>query len=478
MSFRLRPLVAVMALAATAGAASAQSSGDPFATSGTGNDPLLLAPPSGADDGTAGTSTTATTQADDGDTTGRVQRVRPVAPGPEPDPLDETATGSIARRGSIDPEADPFAPVGIRAGSFILLPSITTTVEHQTNGSGNGKSTDLTVTPELRLQSDWARHEATLTLRGAYDQPLDDQGKGSPSGSIIGTARIDIKPDWDIAFEGTYDYSQQEISDPDYPSGATGRPSVHDLNGSTTLSGRFGRKVFELEGNVAHTEYENGQGTSGTIDQGFRDNSVFGARLRVGYETPLGVTPFVEGEGARRIYDRVLDDNGIRRSSYTAIARAGIELDRGPVLTGEMAVGYGVNRLDDSGFDTIGALTLDGSLVWSPVRLVTITTNASTTFDPTTDAASAGSVTHNASVDFAYQWKQNLTLNWTGGLTRQAYQGTGQIDTTITAGFGATWKLSRWAWLTGGYVHEWADSTDAANRYQSDSLKVELRVQK
>ena len=371
---------------------------------------------------------------------------------------------------------EELAAPGIPVGSFILRPTLDVGLTGQRENGVNSLLGDSAL--RLDLNSDWARHEATLTLRGAYDQPLDDQGKGSPSGSIIGTARIDIKPDWDIAFEGTYDYSQQEISDPDYPSGATGRPSVHDLNGSTTLSGRFGRKVFELEGNVAHTEYENGQGTSGTIDQGFRDNSVFGARLRVGYETPLGVTPFVEGEGARRIYDRVLDDNGIRRSSYTAIARAGIELDRGPVLTGEMAVGYGVNRLDDSGFDTIGALTLDGSLVWSPVRLVTITTNASTTFDPTTDAASAGSVTHNASVDFAYQWKQNLTLNWTGGLTRQAYQGTGQIDTTITAGFGATWKLSRWAWLTGGYVHEWADSTDAANRYQSDSLKVELRVQK
>ena len=81
-------------------------------------------------------------------------------------------------------------------------------------------------------------------------------------------------------------------------------------------------------------------------------------------------------------------------------------------------------------------------------------------------------------MDVAYAWKPNLTVDWTGNLTHETFQGTGRVDTTVTAGVGATWKLNRRTWLTGGYAHEWAMSTAAGNTYQSDSLKVELRLQK
>ena len=81
-------------------------------------------------------------------------------------------------------------------------------------------------------------------------------------------------------------------------------------------------------------------------------------------------------------------------------------------------------------------------------------------------------------MDVAYAWKRNVTVDWTGNLTHETFQGSGRVDTTVTAGVGTTWKLNRRTWLTGGYSHEWATSTAAGNTYQSDTLKVELRLQK
>jgi hypothetical protein len=81
-------------------------------------------------------------------------------------------------------------------------------------------------------------------------------------------------------------------------------------------------------------------------------------------------------------------------------------------------------------------------------------------------------------VDVAYAWRNNLTVDWTGSLTRETFQGTGQVDTTVKTGLGATWKLNRRTWLTGGYSHKWAVSTAAGNTYQSDAFTVELRLQK
>jgi hypothetical protein len=51
------------------------------------------------------------------------------------------------------------------------------------------------------------------------------------------------------------------------------------------------------------------------------------------------------------------------------------------------------------------------------------------------------------------------------------------VDTDVKAGVAATWKLNRRLWLTGGYEHEWSESTDASQTFQSDALKVELRLQ-
>ena len=65
--------------------------------------------------------------------------------------------------------------------------------------------------------------------------------------------------------------------------------------------------------------------------------------------------------------------------------------------------------------------------------------------------ARPGSVVHDGSVDVAYAWKPNLTVDWTSGVTHERFQGTGRVDTTVKAGVGATWKLNRRTWLTGGY---------------------------
>ncbi|CAN5133813.1 hypothetical protein BH10PSE9_BH10PSE9_05100 [soil metagenome] len=469
MRFRSPLLVALLAVAADPHAAAAQAAAAPaFGLRGGLTDtaqPVDVAPAIVADeDGGAG----------------RVLRQAPMVKGPEPDPLDNVATGTIRTTNASDNE-DPFAAVGIRKGNFIYYPSVTATTGFSTNASGvagGGGSGTLTLTPELFIQSDWARHEATLTIRGSLDKVLDGSQPDDPSASIEGTGRIDIKDGWKIDLDGRYGYSQQSISDPDFPAGVDSPPGVHDLSGSATLNGRFGRHVFELEGNVARTAYDNGTSAGLVVDQGDRTNNVFGARLRLGYETPLDVTPFVEAEIAHRAYDSTLDGSGLRRSSTATNLRAGVAFARDPVLSGDVAIGVAQQTFDDPALATLHALTVDGSLVWSPTRLVNVTFDAATTFSPSTDSGSSGSVVHDASVDVAYKLRRDFTLNWTGELSHQAFQGTNVVETNVKAGVSGTWKLSRQVWLTGGYVHEWLDSNAPGASFESDTVRLELRLQR
>ena len=175
---------------------------------------------------------------------------------------------------------------------------------------------------------------------------------------------------------------------------------------------------------------------------------------------------------------RPLDHNGLARSSVALAGRVGVAFDHGPLLTGEVSVGTRQEDFDDASLATLRALTVDGSLVWSPTELTTVTFDASTALNPSVDLASSGSVTRDGSVEVAYAWRRNVTFTGNASIGNERFQGTGQVDNTYDLGAGVTWKINRGLQLTAGYVHEWLVSTDATTDYQSDAVKVELRAQR
>lgn len=397
-----------------------------------------------------------------------------------PDAVDE-ATTEIIPAPTPTPDENPYDALGIRAGSFILYPSLTATTGYTTNASGSagaaGSGFGL-LEPELFVQSDWARHEATLSLRGSYERFFDGVSPDKPSAGADATARIDLENEWtaDLAAGATYD--RQNISDASFPAGADTPPGVIGLASSAALNGNFGRATFTIAGSVDRTIYENATSGGVPVDQGDRTNTEFSGRLRVGYEATASLTPFVEGEISRRAYDRLVDNGGKQRSGTGMAARAGVAFDRGPLLKGEIAIGTTQEDFDDPTLATLSALSIDGSLVWSPTELTTVTFDASTGVNPSTNTASSGSVVYDGSVDIAYAWRRNFTINWTGEISHEHFQGTEEIDTTYDVGMSATWKINRSLHLTAGYVHEWVVSTDPTVDYQSDAVKVGLRAQR
>ena len=328
------------------------------------------------------------------------------------------------------------------------------------------------------LKSDWARHAATLAMRAADVTYPGNSAPDLPTAEILATGRLDLADRWTVGLEGGYNYSTQSVSDPDFPTAAVTPPAVHDGHAVIALNGGAGRGVFTIAGKAERTVYDNAVSASGkTIDQSDRDNNQFNGRLRLGYEVTPVVTPFIEGEFSEQLFDQRIDDNGIARSGHGAVLRAGLAFNDAPVLTGEIALGAGRVIFDDKALATLHALTVDGSLVWSPTALVSVTTNLATSFDPATDPASSGAVVYDAAVDLAYAYRRNLTFDWTAGLHSEQFQGTGETDLTYRLGLGAVWKINRNLQLASGYVHEWLDSNVAGRDYVSDTLSVDLRVQ-
>ena len=108
---------------------------------------------------------------------------------------------------------------------------------------------------------------------------------------------------------------------------------------------------------------------------------------------------------------------------------------------------------------------------------MTLTAAVNTHINPTTNVDLSGSVVYQALADLAYAWRRDVTFDLTAKAENERFQGTDQIDRTYHLGFGATWSLNRNVKLTGGYLHEWLDSTDRGRNYTADTVRIDLRFQ-
>jgi len=414
---------------------------------------------------------------------GPVARVAPTNQRVTPEPMVDTSdppafvAGNALRR---TPDDDPYGAVGIPAGSFTLYPSIDLSTGYTSNATKTAGGSDaafVIAAPELLIQSDWSRHAATLALRGSY-QAFSNGTADLPEAEAIATTRLDLADRWAANFRGAYHYGRESLSDPDLPSGVERAPDVHDFNGSASLSGAFGREVFTVETGAERSLYGDGKSGGMRVSQRDRDNTLYSGRLRVGYEATRTFVPFVEGVLTDRQYDQRKDSSGIVRTSHGDGLRAGFTFDRSPVSSGEIAIGYLREVFEDKALKTLSAFTVDGSLLWSPTELTTITTSLASSINPTTNPASSGSVVYDAGVDLAYAWRSNVTLGAAGGARYERFQGTHQVDWTYRLGFDATWQLSRSAGLKAGYVHEWRQSSDRANDYTDDTVRLDLTVRR
>lgn len=375
---------------------------------------------------------------------------------------------------------DPYAALGIRTGSFLLFPSVdlsTGYTSNTTDTKDGGGAWLAIVAPELLIQSDWSRHEAALSLRGSYETYSDDT-RNAPEFDAEATTRLDFADRWHGDFRAAYFYGTESLSDPNLPAGVNESPDVHDFAGSAALSGAFGRHVFTAEVLADRSLYGDAKSGGQTISQRDRNNTLYGGRLRLGYEMTRTFVPFVEAVLTHRVYDQRTDDLGIERASRGDGLRAGFAFDRSPVSSGELALGYLRETFDDSSLDTLSAFTVDGLLVWAPTRLTTVTTAVLSSIEPTTDPASSGSVVYDAGVDVAYAWRPNVVLAGAAGARYEGFQGTDQVDWTYELGLAATWRINRSAELALGYVHEWRESTDRSNNYDSDTVRLDLRVKR
>jgi hypothetical protein len=426
---------------------------------------------------------------------------RPGAVVPVPRPYDPDATAATPPPGTLPPntlplgtlpqrplpigDSDPYAALGIRAGSFLILPAIDLSAGYDANPShapGGISSPYFVVAPELLVQSNWSRHSLTADIRGSYTDYTNNSLTPSLSRPYLDSkidGRIDVTRQTQINLENRFIVSTDNPGSPNLQAGLARLPIDTTVGGTLGIAQQFNRLDVSVKGTVDRSTYNNSVLTDGeTSSNADRNFNQYAGIVRVGYEIDPAIKPFVEVSEDTRVHDLQFDRNGLQRDSDGTSAKVGGTFNVFGSLTGELAVGYLERNYKDPTLPTIQGTIADGSLIWQATPLTTAKLTAASTINESILTGVSGAFSRDFNLQVDHALRRWLIATLIVGYGRDMYVGSARDDNRYFASAGLTYKLSRDLQIKTTVRRDWLTSSVTGVAYNSTSALIGLRLQR
>jgi hypothetical protein len=380
------------------------------------------------------------------------------------------------------PEADPFDPLGLRLGTFLVHSAVEVTTGRDSNPSrapaGSTPSWLLSVAPELHAKSQWSLHEVSVDVLGSYLWLPSDSKVNRPNVDAKVNGRIDVTSHDRVDMQGRFFLSTDYPGSPNVPFDIAKLPIYTDVGATLGYGHTFNRLDVSLKGTFDRYTYQDSLLTDGeTSSNADRDYNQYGAVLRSSYELNPGLKPFASIEADERIHDLPADRLGLHRDSQGITPRIGAAVDWGGELKGEFSVGYTNWTYADSRLPALRGPVFDGALIWTATGLTTATLTAQSFVNESTLFGVSGVLSNllTLQVDHAIR-------RWLIGTARLAdeideYQGSLRTDHRYVASIGMTYILTRALRVRGEVRREWLRSSIPLQDYSANIFLLGIRAQ-
>jgi hypothetical protein len=413
-------------------------------------------------------------------------------------PVNPTMTAAQRRTTYVDasgkprrrpvPEADPYAPLGIRTGGLTLFPAVELSGGYDSNPERSQTrkgSSVFVVAPELKLRSDWSRHSVSADLKGsytAYGETFESSPRSLDRPSLDGKAvgRLDVSKDDRIEMEGRLLVGTDNPGSPNVniQTDLDRLPVFTQFGASLGYAHTFNRLEISAKGGADRRVFGDSKLIDGTTaDNNDRQYNQFSGSLRGSYELLPGVKPFAEVTVDTRVHDQEEDRYGLKRDSDGVTARAGTTFELSRKLTGELSVGYLTRTYKDPSLPDINAPVFDASLLWSATALTNVTLTAKSTVDEVIVPGGSGVLKRDVAVQVDHAFRRWLTGTLRVGYGQDDYVGLSREDERYFASLGLLYKLNRYAQLKGEWRHEWQTSSQPGNDFTDDTVMLGVRLQ-
>ncbi len=430
-------------------------------------------------------------------------RTAPLAPGqkrplnfepPPKDAIDPPAPAPTVavipappRPKRIVPDADPFAPVGIEAGSLVLKPFVETSTGYETNP--NQVSTQIKPSSVFRVDggvdatADQSWQFLTASLRGGYSEFPSNSNANRPDLSATIDDRFDVTRLDRIDTEARFTLATQTPGSPllAVPNSVfiVNRPLITSEGATLGETHLFGPLSVSLKGTFDRTQYADALQSNGTTFQYSLENyNDYGVVARVSYEPTASIIPFAEFGFDSRVHDSLVDVSGYERNSLGGTARAGATVDLLGYLTGNASAGYLERHYEDPRLTNLSGPTVDASLVYAMTPLTTVTARASTTASETTLAGASGAISRSFSGEIDHVFFRHFTLSGIATYQPNTYQGVSGNERYLTLTLKGAYNISREIQLIASVSREKLNSTFVGEGFSDNIFLAGVRLQR
>ncbi len=390
--------------------------------------------------------------------------------------------GAVEPGGEENAGEDPYAPSGTQIGSLRLTSFFKQSLGYSTNqqseADGDGGAFSFSEV-DFQLRSQWSRHQLEVNANGTYKKYFDGALEPVPAFDIDGSLRLDLIDGVAATIGGSYNFENEEASSTSLSDTTINRPGV-DRFGAYARLQRSGRRFdLMLRASIDRSLYQDAKLSGGaTMSQRDRDLVNYGLRARIGYQTGLAISPFIEASYNIRDYDLAIDRNGQNRDSQVLGLRGGFSLDIGEKINGEFSLGYINEELSDPAIAALTGVIIDADINWSPQRDTNIALTLESNLGGSTTAGDSGAITHDGSLSYRRRIRDNLEIGGMLSLGFTNYENLDRTDITYSAELDFEHWINRNMSLTGEFRYTNRDSTSPDNSYDKMVFLLGVKVQR
>ena len=408
--------------------------------------------------------------------------------GLSPPPAGQSALGQINTALLPEPhDLDPFVPLGIRLGSFLLFPEM----EVGANLTNNVLDTEFDtrtdwgpeIKPRVRLDSDWGRHylgfEANADRIWYSEFPIAD----TKNYQVLARGRLDVMSRTHLSAEIEKSHTQENSSAITITDIANANTALDEQHVTAALEHTFNRLTLKLTGTVADYDYADDAdaGLSGPVPladiNDYRDTE---GTLRSTYEFQPSWAGFVETSINERVYKEPISVPGFRRGSTGFVTQAGVNLRLWGTVFGEIAGGWGEQQPIDDSLDTIKGPVINGDLIWMPTPMTKLEFLARTEIDETSFEDSAGAIDHFFELSLQHAFWRYLVLGVYASYEVADFASDPQIDRRTKLGATGEYYFNPTMSAYARYEHTDFTSSggDIGNDFVEDEFWVGLKFRR
>lgn len=372
-----------------------------------------------------------------------------------------------------------YDPLGAQLGAWILYPSITGTLEYDSNvknAHSNEKSSMVALLqPRLSAQSDFGRHALNFELGADYRSVLDDQDSSTLSGFLNSQARVDVLGDLSVTIGTQLQSNQEDPGDTNAPGQAKEgvRHTLYGLDLGVTKG--FNRVTLTASGSLRHYDYYDVDAIGGgKLDQDGRDGTTYSALGKIAYLLTPEYSAFVSVEGNWRDWSSKAATN---RDSQGLEVLGGVEFALSRILLGSASVGYLSQDYSEKTLKDINSYSYALDLTWMPSPVATVKVGGRRSIGESTTAGSSGKISSLLTASVDYEVRRNLIITPDVSFTLEEYKGTSREDKITAAGIKADYLINRTFKVGAEYRYSQRESDAANSDYQKHVVGIYAKAE-